>query len=213
MQLSKIGFVFAISAIVLALTGCGDDKPSDKIASETIRKYAESEAAYGLEVANFKRANGQVDPSSANLYKVTYSYDLRLTKPLAEIVLANAKALQSDRVASGKQETGSSIDMAKLQNTLGDMQTGMIVNQWIQSQRDTFKARRDAFVGGCSPCLAYYNSEEAPEEAEMRRKAFISSWIYVENLGFKDDAKTGDGVPRNAWAFFSKTEKGWQPAN
>ena len=87
----------------------------------------------------------------------------------------------------------------------------MAVNQWIHNQGDSFKSRRDAFLGNCSPCVAYWNSEDAPKEADTRRELILSSWIYFEELGFKDDFKVGDSIPRNAWAFFSKTEKGWQP--
>ncbi len=213
MKCNKLGLALLVSASAIGLSGCFDDKPGDKLASETIRKYAEQDLSEGLEIADYQRSNGQVDPDSANRYKVTYSYNLRLKKPLAEVVLANAKDMQSSRVASGKQETGAFFDMTKLQNSLGDMQTGMIVSQWTQGQGDAFKARRDAFVGGCSPCVAYWNSEDAPKEAEARRTAFLLAWIYFENLGFKDGAKVGDSTPRNAWAAFSKTEKGWQPAS
>ena len=213
MNVSKLGLALCLSATTIALTGCFDDKPSDKVAAETIRKYADNDLAEGLEIANFQRANGQVDPGSANRYKVTYSYDLRLAKPYAEVVLANAKALQSDWTSSAKRETGNFFDATKLQNGVQDMQIKMAVDQWIQNQDGGFAARRDAFLGPCAPCVDYWNSPDAPKEATLRRRAFIASWSYFEELGFKDTAKPGEGVPRNAWAFFSKTEKGWQPAN
>lgn len=210
--MNKLSLATAL-VMSLVLTGCFDDKPSDKIASEAVRKIADSDAAEGLDVANFERSNGQVDPNSANLYKVTYTYNLKLTKPYAEAILANAKLLQAAKVESAKRETGAFFDAAKLQNNLHDMQSTMAINQWIASQEDKFRPRRNALLNNCAPCVAWWNSEDAPNEGEARRRAFISSWMYYESLGFKDDAKEGDNVPRSAWAYFSKTEKGWQSAN
>lgn len=202
-----------LSAVVVTLSGCLDDKPSDKLASETIRQVANNDQSEGLEIVNFQRSNGQVDPDSANRYKVTYSYDLRLEKPFAEVVLANAKVLQTSWAANAKRETGAFFDATKLENNLTDMQVNMAVNQWVKNQGESFKTRRDTLLGDCSSCVAYWNSKDVPNEAQARRLALLSSWIYFEELGFKDSSKVGDSIPRRAWAFFSKTEKGWQPIN
>ncbi|KVW86364.1 hypothetical protein [Burkholderia ubonensis] len=204
--------VAAVLLASLALAGC-DDKPSDKVTSEVIRKIADNDSTEGLEVTNFERTNGQVDPNSANLYKVTYSYNLKLTKPYAETVLANAKLYQKDKAANAKRETGAFFDATALQNGVDNMQQSMLVNQWVTDQGDGFKVRRDALLNPCAPCIAWWNSEEAPAEAKDRRMAFITAWIAMEQYGFKDSAKIGDTVPRQAWAYFSKTEKGWQAAN
>ncbi|MFM0050687.1 hypothetical protein [Caballeronia grimmiae] len=204
--------VAAVLLSTLALAGC-DDKPSDKLSSEVIRKIADNDSTEGLEVTNFERANGQVDQNSANLYKVTYSYNLRLTQPYAETVLANAKLYQKDKATNAKRETGAFFDATALENSVNNMQQSMLVNQWIANQDDGFKARRDALLDPCAPCIAWWNSEEAPAEAKDRRMSFIAAWIAMEQYGFKDSAKVGDAVPRQAWAFFSKTEKGWQAAN
>lgn len=203
----------AIAAIgSLALTGCGEDKPSDKLASEHVLKYAKS-GLTGLEVANFQRSNGMVDPDSANRYKVTYEFDWRLTIPLAEAVLANAKQLQNEAIEISKRETGGFLDTTKLQNAFQSMQSTMVAKQWIKSQGEAFETRRDSFIGACAPCVDYWNSQDAPKETQDRRVSFVISWMYFEEIGFKDYFKVGDGVPRHAWASFNKTEKGWQAAN
>lgn len=210
MNTRRFGTALAFSFAALAIAGCGEDKPSDKVASAAIRKIADSDTTEGMEVANFKRDNGQVDPDSANRYKVTYTYDLRLTKPLPEVVLANAVAIHNSWGSSAKRETGAFFDATRMGNDLTKLETSMAVNQWIQNQDGNFAARRDEFLTGCAPCVTFWNSEDAPQDAKSRRSAFISSWIYFEDLGFKDKAKVGDSVPRYAWSNFSKTEKGWQ---
>ena len=214
MQLNKIGLAILFSAVTFALSGCLDDKPSDKIASETIRKIADSDLDEGLEIANFKRRNGQVDPDSANRYTVTYSYDVRLVKPLAEVVLAFAKDMSKEFESSVKKQTGAFIDPTKLQNDVNEMQIAMAVNQWIKKQGDTIKQRRDTLLANCSQCIDYLHNRDLPEkELKKRHFFFVGSWIYFEDFGFKDSAKVGDSVPRIASASFSKTEKGWQPIN
>lgn len=206
----RIEITLAFSLAALAIAGCGEDKPSDKVASEAIRKIADNDTTEGMEVANFKRHNGQLDPDSANRYKVIYSYDLRLTKPLPEVVLANAVALHNSWISSVKRETGAFFDTTSLENNLNNMQTTMAVNQWVQNQDGKFAARQDAFLTRCAPCVTFLKSEDVAKEAKLRQLAFLSSWIYYENLGFKDESKLGDRVPREAWSNFSKTEKGWQ---
>lgn len=204
--------VVAVLFAGLVLAGC-DDKPSDSLAGPVIRKLAEENKANGLEIANFERTNGQVDPNSANLYKVTYSYNLKLSKPLAEAVLENAMLYQKEVAASTKRETGQLFDATALQNNVNSMQQSMVVNQWVANQDGGFNARRDAFLNTCASCIAWWNSEDAPAEAKNRRMGFLTAWIEMEQYGFKDTAKVGDAVPRLAWASFSKTEKGWQAAN
>ena len=195
----------------IGLSGCGDDKPSDKLASETIRKVAETDLSDGLEISNFTRENGWVDNEAPNRYKVRYAYNLRLAKPYGEVVLANAKLLKGELEENAKNESGELFDVNTLTNSLQTMQLGIAIKTWIQDQGDGFSKRRDAFLNTCAPCIAYWNSEDSPKEAALRRQTFITSWIFFEKLGFKDSFKVGDSVPRNAWAAFIKTEKGWKP--
>lgn len=208
--MSKLVVAVAISLVVI-LPGCGDDKPSDKLASETVRKVAENDCSTGLEVADFTRDNGWVDTETPNRYKVQYKYNLRLKKPYAEAVLAGAKEMQKEMAADSKKASSNLFDINAMQNGLQTMQLAMAANKWIQDQGDGFAKRRDSFVGACGSCVEYWNSKDAPDEAKIRRQTFIASWAYLENYGFKDEAKIGDGVPRSAWAAFTKTENGWQP--
>jgi len=196
----------------MALASC-DNKPSDSIAAPVIRKVAEENKLKGLEVVNFERANGQIDPNSANLYKVTYSYDLKLTKPVAEVVLANAKFYQEELAANAKRETGQFFDPTALENNLTLMQLSMNANQWLTNQDGGFKARWDVLMNTCAYCVTWLDSEDMPGEAKNRKMLFLTAWAEIERYGFKDTATPGDTVPRQAWAFFSKTEKGWQAVN
>lgn len=213
MQFKKFGLALVFLASTLAITGCMDDKPGDKITAPTIRKIADQDLKEGIEIADFKRSNGQVEPNSANLYKVTYSYNLRLTKPVAEVVLALGKSFQETRAESAKKETGGFFDAIALQNRLINRQLAMNANQWVNNQGDAFSARRDEFFGQCAPCLAYWNSDDEPKRAASRRENMVLAWIEIEKLGFKDTAKVGHTVPREAWASFTKTEQGWKPAD
>lgn len=209
--MKKIILPFSIF-IAVSLTGCGDDKPSDKLASETVRKFANSDLTEGLEISDFTRENGWVDNDAPNRYKVRYTYNLRLTKPYSEVVLSTAKKIKEEFDANARKATGGLFDTNTLQNNVDTMQLSMTVNKWVQDQGDGFIKRRDDFLNTCAPCTEYWNSEDAPNEAKLRRQTFISSWIYLEGIGFKDTFKVGDSVPRNAWAAFIKTEKGWKPA-
>lgn len=65
----------------------------------------------------------------------------------------------------------------------------------------------------CALFVRHASGPTLTAEAKDRRMSFIAAWIAMEQYGFKDSAKVGDAVPRQAWAFFSKTEKGWQVAN
>lgn len=83
---------------------------------------------------------------------------------------------------------------------------------WQAEQGDKFKTRRDDFVGGCRPCVAFWNLEGTEQEQIRRREAFVVAWDELEKMGFPDTAAVGHKVPRTAWATFTKTEKGWAAA-
>lgn len=194
--------VLALSSVLLA--GCFEDRPSDAVAEPVVRRQAETDLVDGLAIVDFKRDNGQLDPDSVNRYKVTYTYRLQLTKPCAEVVLGVAQDLYQEWQAASKQ-TG----LMAMQGSLERMQYGMAAGQWISAQGDSFPARRDAFVGSCARCLAFWNSEDAPEQADDRRTAYILAWDHLAQRQFEDGFNVGDGVDRHAWHYFVKTEKGW----
>lgn len=199
---------------MLLLAGCFDDRPSDKVAEPVVRKQAETDLVDGLEIVDFERSNGQVDPDSANRYKVTYSYRLQLARPYPEVVLGLARDFYSEWAGKdGAREPVSDFDFAALEASMADMQYAMAARQWIAAQEDRFESRRDAFLAGCTPCVAFWNSEDAPAQAEKRRIAWVLAWSHLEGLQFEDGAQVGDAVERQAWHYFGKTEKGWVPAN
>lgn len=203
-----------LALAMLLLAGCSDDRPGDKVAEPALRKQAETDLVDGLEIVDFKRSNGQLDPDSANRYKVTYDYRLQLTKPYPEVVLGLAQDLHNEWAAKGgAREPVSDFDFGALESTLEDMQYTMAAQQWISAQEDGFVARRDAFLGSCDPCLAFWNSEDAPALADKRRIAWVLAWSHLEKMQFEDGFKVGDGVDRYVWHNFEKTEKGWVPSS
>jgi hypothetical protein len=202
----------AAALMLVALTGCGEDRPSDKVAAPPIRQQAEGDLLDGLEIVDFQRANGQVDPDSANRYKITYTYRLKLTKPYPEAILAAAQELHAELQKTARGTSGSDFDLAGMQGALGNWQLSIAANQWVNAQGGGFAARRDALLGGCVPCTTFWNSEDAPDQAELRRVAYITAWSHFEGLAFKDEAKVGDTVERYVWRAFEKTEKGWMPS-
>ena len=197
---------------VLLLAGCFEDRPSDKVAEPVIRKQAETDLVDGLALVDFKRDNGQVDPNSANRYKVTYTYRVQLTKPYAEVILGLASDLHAEWQGN-QREPVSDFDLDALQGSMTLMQNTMAATQWINAQGDGFIARRDALLGDCQPCLQFWNSEDAPDQAGHRRTAYILAWSHLEGMQFQDSFTVGDGVDRHAWGYFEKTEKGWLPSN
>lgn len=184
---------------MLFLTGCGEDTPNDKLTSEVIRPLTES-GVKGVETTDFKRDNGWVDSQAPNRYVVQYTYNFKLTQPLAEVTLGLAKEYkaEADKLIQNSGFMGSS---AKL-----DMSARAA--DWKYAQGEKYIQRRDSFVGKCAPCLAFWNQASSEQEASPRT-AFILAWEHLETLGFSDSANTGDKVPRQAWAAFRKTEKGW----
>jgi len=209
----QVKHVAALMALlVVALTGCGGDRPGDRVAEPALRQQAETDLLEGLEIADFKRANGQVDPDSANRYRITYSYRLQLTRPYAEVILAAAENLHAELAGSARKAQSSAFDLSGLEDTLTHWQLSLAANEWVNNQADAFVARRDRLVGGCESCLEFWNSADAPEQAELRRMAFIIAWRHMESLAFSDEAKVGDGVERYVWRTFEKTEKGWMPS-
>lgn len=200
-------------ALVLLLSACGDDKPSDQLAADTIHKIADQEAYTGLAVVDFVRENGWVDDQATNRYKVRYNYNLKLVKPYAEVVLSNAQILRSDIEKKAKASGKGEFDVNAMQSGLVSLQLTMVTEQWINNQGDNFQPRFQKFVGACKPCGAYiYDPGASHEEQLLRFRTFLSSWVYFEELGFKDDHVVGDKIARQAWSSFMKTEKGWQPA-
>ena len=206
--------VVPAALMLFALVGCGDDRPSDKVASAAILQQAQSDVLDGLEIVEFERSNGQVDPDSANRYRVTYTYKLQLTKPYGEAILATAEDLHEEleRAAQASQSAASVLDLGALEQAMGQMQYTLTASQWLSAQGDQFPARREALLDSCAPCKGYWNGAQVEEQAELRRLAFIIAWSHFEGLSFKDDAKVGDAVERYAWRNFEKTEKGWFPS-
>ncbi|MYN20228.1 hypothetical protein GTP81_26135 [Rugamonas sp. FT107W] len=192
------------------LSGCGDSKPDDELAAKTVRPYAEQGLMMGIELTDFKRDNGWVDTDSPNRYKVQYTYNYRLSKPLAEVALQSAQAFKNEYDASQKNRSGF---VGGFSTWAQSMQLSMTAEQWIDSQGAQFAKRRDGFLSNCEPCVAYWNQPGTEEDVSTRRYTFVTAWSRLEALGFKDDAKAGDKLPLSAWAAFIKTEKGWKPAS
>lgn len=200
------------AALTVLLAGCGSDTPSDSLAAQTVRKYADRDLHDGLVIARFERENGWVDQASVNRYNVRYNYQLQLAKPYAEVVLLNAQQLMREQTQAAKKSgNGGFFDLGAMQNDLEAMGQTMAINQWIGNQGDGFTPRYRKFIAGCAPCAAWLSGQELPEkERRARFLVFASSWGFFEELGFKDEAAVGSGLPRQAWASFMKTEKGWQ---
>jgi hypothetical protein len=198
---------------MLMLAGCFDDRPGDKVVEPALRKQAETDLFDGLEIVDFKRSNGQVDPDSANRYKVTYTYRLQLTTSYPELVLGLAQDMHKGWLAKGgPREPTSNLDFGALEASLEQVQYAMAAQQWISAQGEGFIPRRDAFLTGCDRCVAFWNSADAPEQADQRRIAWVLAWSHMEGLQFEDSFKAGDGVERYVWHNFEKTEKGWVPS-
>lgn len=207
--MKNIKMVFATISMVL-LFGCAEDKPSDALAAKTVLPYAEQRLVKGLELTDFKRDNGWVDTESPNRYKVQYVFNYRLTKPLPEIALQVAQDFKAEYDASKKKNSGF---IGGLSAWSESMQLSIAAGEWIRNQGDQFAKRRDDFLSKCQACVVYWNQLGSEEDVSARRYAFIMAWSMLEELGFKDEAKTGDKVPRTAWAAFIKTEKGWKAAS
>lgn len=202
----------AVLAVSL-LAGCSENRPSDKVAGPVVRQQAETDLLEGLEIVDFQRSNGQVDPVSAYRYKVTYTYRLRLARPFGEVVLATARPLSEELHQAMAGAARADGDWDALQQSTRLMRFSMAASQWVANQGDGFDARRDALLAACEPCRAFWESADDPGRAELRRIAFINVWSYLEDKQFQDGAQVGDSVERYAWHYFEKTEKGWLPAS
>lgn len=201
----------AIATLSILLSACGDDKPGEKLASTKIRQIAESEKLEGLEIADFVRDNGWIDDQTPNRYNARYKYNLKLIKPYQEVVLDNAKSYKAE-IEDNAKKTGNYLFYTNaMQTSLATMHLSMTVDQWIGNQGKDFKLRLEKFLINCESCIDYWNAEDASNEQNLRRETYIASWMHFEELGFKDDAVVGSKVPRQAWAAFMKTEKGWLP--
>ncbi len=196
-------------AASLVLAGCSkEDVPSDKLSSETVMKIAKGDEMQGLKVTDFRRDNGWQDTESPNRYIVRYAYNLELTQPLPEVVLAAAEGLMQE-VAEAERNPGfMGINLGQQILSLS-----LTASDWSRRQGDGFEARRDAFLKDCAPCLEYWNSRQGPsvskELIDTHRHAYLVAWKHMEELGFADSATVGDKVARTAWAPFMKTENGW----
>jgi hypothetical protein len=197
-------------ALLVLLAGCGEDKPGDKLAADTVRLVANGVAHNGLEVVDFVRENGWADQQMPNRYTVKYTFNLKLVKPYAEVVLANARLLRDDIAGKDKAAGNGLFDLNRLQGGVEAMQQSLVVNQWVNNQGDAFKPRYQQLIKGCAPCDAYlYEPNLAQAEQNLRFQTYLSSWMYFEELGIKDDAVRGTKVARWASSAFMKTEKGW----
>ncbi|ENO78038.1 hypothetical protein B447_15034 [Thauera sp. 27] len=188
-------------------TGCTkkEDVPSEKLSADVIRPIAESFLLPGTTMTDYKRENGWVDTQSPNQYMVRYTYNITLTKPLPEAILELAQQYMKE-LDESKRSPGLM--------GINSMQTAFAITaggtQWVSAQGDAFAQRRDALLGQCAPCISFWNGTDGDKDsATYSRSAYSLAWSQYEELGFKDTAAVGDGVPRRAWAPFMKTENGW----
>ncbi|EIN00418.1 hypothetical protein WQE_15346 [Paraburkholderia hospita] len=172
------------------LTGCGKDTPDDELTARVVRPNAES-GVTGVEVIDYQRDNGWVDPQSANRYIVRYKFNWELKKPFFDIALARAK---------GERAEGS--------GGMFSLSDGTI--EWLQKHDSNERSTRiDAMKAKCPACAAWL-SEGDEDETRARLNCFEDIWNALEKVGFKDTDLAGAKTPRTAWATFVKTEKGWE---
>jgi len=196
---------FTVLGVMALLIACSENVPNDKLTYETILSYAKNDELEGLVVDDFKKENGWQDTSSANKYNVRYNYNLKLTKPLPEVVLGFANGLVDTVQQRHKNPGFMGVDALQT-----DLNISTQADNWIAPQKDTFPARRDAFLLKCKSCTDFL-SRGSEDEINLHWNAFIVAWAELEKLGFKDKAIVGDKVPRQAWSGFMKTENGWRP--
>lgn len=204
---ARVAPLLAATIAVLGLTACGPDTPDDKLTSDSLRPYAVAwlDGVKGIEVVDLERTNGWVDNNKENVYVVTYKYNLSLTAPLSEVMLAEAKAIE-DELRQGKENS----EFMGLTYVTKSMSANVEANKFVAAQNGKFAERRDAFIGACRTCIQYWNSEEGSKEATQdRRNSAIVAWSRLEALGFPDSAGIGQKVPRTMNGSFRKTEKGW----
>lgn len=205
-------FTVSVSTAAMLLSACGEDKPGDKLAADTVHKIADREVHPGLAVTDFIRENGWIDNQTPNRYNVRFNYNLTLTQPYAEVVLNNAKAIEKERQQNSKTAGKGLFDVNAMQNGLEAMQQSMAITQWINNQGENFRPRYEKMIGNCAPCNSFiYDPALSKNEQNARFQTYVSSWGFFEELGFKDDMAVGKKVARQAWSAFMKTEKGWLP--
>lgn len=204
MKIRKL-FILAVVCASVFIIGCEEKTPGDKLTSETIRPIAERETMDGMIVDEFKKENGWQDTNAANTYKIRYSYNLKLTKPLPEVTLALANNILSELIDAKKNPGPMGINELQAEINLSQE-----ASNWIDSQQQEFPRRRDEFLSKCKPCLDYWNQEGKEENVRERRFAYIAAWSRLEHTGFKDSSTIGNKIPRLAWAGFMKTEQGWR---
>ncbi|WON83106.1 MULTISPECIES: hypothetical protein [Chromobacterium] len=196
---------FSVLGVLTLLAACTENVPNDKLTYDTILSYAKNDELDGLVVDDFKKENGWQDTSSENKYNVRYTYNLKLTKPLPEVVLELASSLEEKIQQQHKNPGFMGVD---------ELQTNLNIyteaDNWVNPQKDTFPTRSNAFLLNCKPCSNFL-SKGSKSEIDLHWNIFIVAWSELEKLGFKDDARIGDKVPRQAWSGFMKTENGWKP--
>ena len=202
--LKPFGYLAALGMLTL-LVACNENVPSDKLAHDTILSDAKNDELEGLIVDDFKKENGWQDTSSANKYTARYNYNLKLTKPLPEVVLGVAKNIE-EKIQQQHKNPGF-MGVGELQASLNIYTEA---DNWVNPQKDAFIARSKTFLLNCKPCGDFI-FKGSKSETDLRWNIFIVAWSELEKLGFKDDARIGDKVPRQAWSSFIKTENGWRP--
>ncbi|WP_337882177.1 hypothetical protein [Chromobacterium haemolyticum] len=204
MTRKPIGFFTALGVMAL-LAACSEKVPNDKLTYETVLSYAKNDELEGLVVDDFKKENGWQDTSSENKYNVRYNYNLKLTKPLPEVVLAFANGIVNTIQQRHKKPGLMGIDALQSEVNISTQ-----ADSWLAPQKETFPLRRDAFLIKCKPCTDFL-SKGSKDEINLHWNAFIAAWAELEKMGFKDNATMGDKVAKQAWSGFMKTENGWRP--
>lgn len=207
-------FASVVLAILLALplVGCGDDRPSDKIALEAITKAAKDFDPEFTEPVDMKRINGEVVDAGAKIYKVTASYKLRLTKPYGAVITELAKAYQ--REVQGNVSDDAFFSAKGLESMLGNMQIGIAANDWSSNLNKDAKRERFSQMMERSEAMKNYINQTQDSNARTARINYVlAAWAYFDDkYSFKDTDVAGAINERTYWMNFKKTEQGWQPA-
>ncbi|CAB3808022.1 hypothetical protein LMG28614_06724 [Paraburkholderia ultramafica] len=194
------------------LSACGSKYPSDEVSAKAVLPYAEQDigGVKGLKIVDFERDNGWADTSDPSRYDIRYKYKLKLTVPLCAAIIATAKEMAAETAASNKASSSSLGDFFSWpQRMMNSMSLNQRLNEWVNSQGDGFKGRRESFYRANPECAKYATvSETDPDDQKL--VYFGNAWAYFSDLGFPDTAQpNATTAQRTAWAAFTKTEKGW----
>jgi hypothetical protein len=192
-----------LALLTVHLGGCGDDTPDDKLSAKVVRPYAES-GVRDVEIADYQRDNGWVDPNSPNRYVVRYKFNWELKKPFYLVTLEYAQDLRKgiDDQAAGLQPIAN---LWTIYTTAGD---------WATSQgKAAYSSRYLAMTKGCPECAAWIDQETDKDERVKRVNCFVYAWSQLAQYGFADGTPAGQKVSRIAWSTFVKTENGWEHAS